>query len=224
MAQNYERPQPPAGTEIRSLLPQHGRGETLTPDTIVRAINRGNEPIIDKFDGIDYEIPPGWYEAPYGAVRHFQQRAVVPGSRNPEQKKQQSYIAIPNVDPADRCVPFTEAQCAQFKGIPEAIDRKNRISPDDRDHQIVDLGELAPGLAMGEAFGSGRRPQIDLSQQATPGAAAAAETVLQPPAENEALREIAADSAAVEGIEASEAAARQSRRRGGRTPVTENEG
>lgn len=189
----------------------------------MRAINRGDESIVDKFDGVDYEIPPGWFEAPYGAVKHFQQRAVVPGSRNPETKKQVSYIAIPNVDPADRCIPFTPEQCAKFRGIPEAIDRTHRISQDDREHQIVDIGDVAPGLAMGDTYGSGRRPQIDVTQQATEEAARRAETILQPPAENEAQREIASATAAVHGMEAQESADRNSRRRnrGGRTAVAD---
>jgi hypothetical protein len=51
-------------------------------------------PYRDMFDSGHYVIEPGYFTAPYGAAKHFQARAVVPGSRNPETNFQASFIAI----------------------------------------------------------------------------------------------------------------------------------
>jgi hypothetical protein len=48
----------------------------------------------DTYDGRHYVIAPGYFRTTYGAALHFQKRAVVPGSRNPETNYQASFIAI----------------------------------------------------------------------------------------------------------------------------------
>src|SRR5689334_7264451 len=121
MPPSYQRPPVPDGVEVRSLVSKHGGGEPLTAETIVRAINRGDEPIVDKYDGEDKIVPVGWFEGPYGMVKHFQNRAVVPGTRNPDTKHQKSFIGIFNIAPPERCVPFTAAEMRHFRGLPEAI-------------------------------------------------------------------------------------------------------
>lgn len=214
-SQQYQRPIVPEGIEIKNLAPKHGGGEPLNAETVVRAINRGDTPIVDKYDGINYVVPPGWFEGAYGMVRHFQNRAVVPGTRNPETRHQRSFIGIPNIDPPERCVPFTEAEMRKFRGMPEAIDRTNRSSEADRDHTIVPLGDVMPGM-MGAGGPASMRPVIDLSEQATPEAARRAETVLQPlpPEQNEAVQEALRSTAEAEGEAAAAASSgRVSRQR-----------
>jgi hypothetical protein len=48
----------------------------------------------DTFDSRHYIIGPGYFEVELAAAVHFKDRAVVPGSRNPETNFQASFIAI----------------------------------------------------------------------------------------------------------------------------------
>jgi hypothetical protein len=48
----------------------------------------------DTFDSRHYIVAPGYFEVELAAATHFKDRAVVPGSRNPETNFQASFIAI----------------------------------------------------------------------------------------------------------------------------------
>jgi hypothetical protein len=223
--QFYQPPDLPAGIKPKPLVPEHLHGVPLTPDTIVTCIQRGTEPVHDKFDGKDYVIEPGYFSAPYGAARHFQTRAVVPGSRNPETGKQESFIGILSVDRPDRCEPFSEEQCQRFGLKVEAIAREELSSPSARQAHLESVNAIRARMP-GAAFGSTLRPEIDLSAQASPEAEARAADALTPPAVNEAQvemaqteAEMAAEAASLAQRRADAAAARAAnagRKAGGR--------
>jgi hypothetical protein len=121
----YQRPAVDAPV-IRDRAPELA---ALTADTPVVIINRGNAPVEDRYDGEPWIIPPGHFTVPYGVAMHLRDRSVVPGSRDPISGKQKSFIGILNVDPEERCRPFTEAELRRFKLMPDAIDPAARSEP-----------------------------------------------------------------------------------------------
>jgi hypothetical protein len=205
--QYYNKPALPADAAVRSLVPMHEHGLKLTPETVVLCVHRGVEPLVDKYDGRDYEILPGFFEVAYGAALHFKARAVVPGSRNPETGKQESFIGIVGIDRPERCVPFTLEECERFNLIPEAIDRQSLSSRAAREAHLENVSAVLSRMP-GAGITGHMRPQIDMSQQATPAAEAAAEQALTPPAHNEAQAEIANAEAEFAAEQAADAARR----------------
>lgn len=194
----YERPSLGPNIVVRNLSPQHQRGIKLEPETIVTVIHRGDTPIEDKYDAVDYVIEPGYVDMPYGAALHFQARAVVPGSRivaatgrSPDgivKPKQASFLGILNVDPPEKCRPFTEAECAAFDLNPEAVYR----APGEVVYEDARLA-MAHSAVMNEVGiddVTGRSSYVENDP---------AGTALQPPRreDNVALQDIAADEAAV---------------------------
>jgi len=123
--ETYIRPVLPENVVVHQFAPDHLKGVELTDQAIVVIINRHpNKPYRDKFDGVNYTIPGGHIgEITFGAAQHFRERSVVPGSRNPETHKEDHFIAILNIDPPERCQPFTDEQAARIDAMPEALDR-----------------------------------------------------------------------------------------------------
>lgn len=182
-----ERPHLPGVVEVQQLTRQGVDTIVITPDTQVLCLHRGRrqtedgKPVYhanasgnrrtgwreqyfagdykDTYDGNHYVVAPGYFTAPYGAAKHFQERAVVPGSRNPETQGQRSFIAIVGVvqalpgggfevlksvdDPQD-WEPFTDEQCHDYEIAFEAIDRDAMVDPIDRE---VVLAGVRPGAA-----------------------------------------------------------------------------
>jgi hypothetical protein len=158
MADTYTLP-PVEGT-VTNLVPESAGGTQLKPDTTVLCIHRGRHVLVDKFDGIDYRIDPGLFYAPYGAARHFQRRAVIPGTRNPEINTEQSYIGIKGLDPDDMCEPLTDEEVALFGAAVEAIDRGSFSDPADRNTRTI-----RSGVAGRAPHPGGRRPDIKTSRE-----------------------------------------------------------
>lgn len=148
----YRKPE--GHTDVKVLVPESSNGHELTPSTPVLCIHRGRKPFTDKFDGIDYVIEPGKFEIAYGAAKHFQDRAVIPGTRDPEVGSQQSYIGIIGLDEPALCEPLTDEECERFGAAVEAIDRSTMISKEDRDVTVVKTGVRATRGA------GGKRPDI----------------------------------------------------------------
>jgi hypothetical protein len=151
----------------------------------------------DTYDGHHYIIPPGYFEVELGAALHFKDRAVVPGSRNPETNYQASFIAVVGVvaptpqgyrvlkpiDDPDQWPPFTDEECQAYEIAFEAIDRGSMVNPIDADVQVVETSgrlhggadrrpsRVSGGGGSGRSSGRGaRRPQIEATD----------ETILQP--------------------------------------------
>lgn len=146
--------------DIQQLVPQRGtRDVQLSPESEVLCINRGAEPLEDMWDSIPFSIPPGYFKTTYAAARHFRDRAVVPGSRNPETHRQTSFIAIIGivdyvqggfkvvkpVDDPREWETFTPAERAEYENQPEALDRAGMVNPIDRDVEIVSTSSATAG-------------------------------------------------------------------------------
>jgi hypothetical protein len=184
---DQERTQLRDVVEVQQLTRQGADTIVITPDTQVLCIHRGRRqtadgaPVYhpnaagnrrtgwkeqyfagdykDTYDGNHYVVGPGYFTAPFGAARHFQERAVVPGSRNPETQGQRSFISIigvvqahpgggfevlKSVDDPQEWEPFTDEQCHDYEIAFEAIDRAAMLDPIDRD---VRLETVRPGAA-----------------------------------------------------------------------------
>ena len=192
MADDYTDPTSnPRGGTIRDLVPLHHRGaRTLTPETEVALLHRGWTPIDDKFDGVDYELLPGRQMIAYGAAMHFRARAVVPGTRNPEIKKQESFLVIMDEAGPDRREHwrmFTDEERARIEGKVEAIARDELSMASDRDVKLVSTGRIAATMPGAGAGGGRMRP--DLQGDPRPGMPGLNE-VLSPPEHNEAQAEM----------------------------------
>lgn len=230
---------------VRHLVREGVHEVHITPETPVLCIHRGRrlqadgkpvyhgnaarhrdgdrEPFFegdykDTYDGNHYIIEPGYFSAPYGAALHFQRRAVVPGSRNPETGFQASFIAIIGVvdaqpgggfkvlkavdDQAD-WAPFTDDECAQYEVAFEALDRDAMTAPIDRKVVLRNVSETVAGGKRGSASrvkgaqpaagarGRGRGPQQEVTD----------EKIRQPipPEENSSVREAQQGRAAAAG-------------------------
>jgi hypothetical protein len=158
-ADHYVRPTLPPGVAVHSFVPEHGATEELTPEKYVFVLNRGVDPVRDKFDGTDYVIPPGVNEMPYGAAMHFRGRAVVPGSRNTETGKQESFLAILGIDKPEKCTPFSPEQCEAFGLRIEAIAREELMDPAARDARPVSRGDIERTVLSGQGRGVTMPPQ-----------------------------------------------------------------
>lgn len=123
-ARYYETPHVPEDVKIANLVRQGLAQQELTPDREVVAINRGVKPIKDMFDGQHFVIPPGLFRGRYDMVKHFQDRAVVPGTRNVEGGTEESFIGIIGLDEAARCEPLSVEQLERAGLAIEAIDRQ----------------------------------------------------------------------------------------------------
>lgn len=177
MGRTYTPPELSADTKIADLVPSDTGGAELTPDTIVTCINRGRRELVDKFDGREYRIPVGHFRCKYGEAVHFQLHQGIPGSRDVHSRKQSSWIGVVNVDPPERCRPFTEEECERFGQEPEANARHSRT--------IVQTSDFLPSIAGGD-MGPGA---IDLQRDR-----GAANELLEevPASENTALAEMRA--------------------------------
>lgn len=200
------------------LLSPVAASKKLGPESIVTIVFRGGPPIVDKFDGRDYVVPPlpagielwEWrevmhepaqFQVEYQVAAHLQTRAVVPGSRNPHTGKTSSQLGILEVDRADRCEPFTREQLEQF-GLAEAIDRTAAEIPSMRKVQVISTTE-----AVSAAMAAGQNIEERLDD--APGA-----EVTAPPAQHEGLAELQRDQAEFEA--AGGKASRTTPSRGGR--------
>lgn len=141
--------------QVRNLQPESSGEIKLTPETEVLVVNRGRETLFDTFNSKHYTIPPGFFLIEYGAALHFKARGVVPGSRNPETSFQASFFAIigvvvPKVDGGYMVVrkvdnpvewdPFTDEECEQYSHALETIDRGAMLDP----IESVDEVQLRP--------------------------------------------------------------------------------
>jgi hypothetical protein len=175
----YVRPQLPPDVLPVQLMPDVPGEAGLRPETMVLCINRGNVPLVDKFDGFDYTIPVGYFEHKYAAAMHFKSHQVVPGSRNPyDGKRQQSFIGILGIDSDADCRPFTDEELEAMGLQIEGIDRGSMVSPADR--------AAAPMPLRGQPPSSTRR--WDASQQSAEAADRVADAI-RPPATSAAERD-----------------------------------
>jgi hypothetical protein len=177
MSRTYRMPQVDA--PVQDLVPENANGAALTPNTPVLVIHRGTHTIHDKFDGIDYVIGPGYTTMPYGAALHFQSRATVPTTRNPETRTEQSFLGLVGLDNEWMVQPFTPEELARIYGASEAIDRESLVSRADRDVALLQTSRSMPMRS------EGRRPVIRGDGQVSQAAQEAAEHAFEPPAESD---------------------------------------
>lgn len=206
----------PRKADIRDLVPKHQRGPgSLTPESPVLVLNRGWNTYTDKFDGIDYDLPAGEVlEMPYGAALHFRARAVVPGTRNPEVKKQESFLVVMHpLGPDKRSAwrMFTDEERAWIEGKHEAIAREELSLASDRDVKLVSTGRVAASMPGAGAGGGNLKPQ--LGGDPREGMPSLDET-LSPPEQNAALEEMRAAEAERAAEKRAEAAKRGARKKG----------
>jgi len=188
-------------SKVRSLLPAHRQKQELKPDTLVTCLNRGPRRLVDMFDAEEYVIEPYMlFEVTFACAKHFQNRLIVPGTRNPnpadtELPQSVSWIAILGVDPPQACEPFDPALLERFGEKVEGLNR-DALPSADRDVQIAstaDLRRLLPGagaassvaaLAMAAghdvAAGAGGGGGLGLQQQIVGGSDEKREAALAP--------------------------------------------
>jgi hypothetical protein len=201
--------------EVRHLRPQISTEIKLTPETEVYCLHRGREPYRDQFDSHHYLIEPGYFKAPLGAAKHFQARAVVPGSRNPETRSQVSFIVIIGVcaetreglkvlkaiDDAVECTPFTDDECREYGHAVEALDRAAMVDPIDAQVDVVRIagnaGQAAAPSKSRVKGGGGATRVVRRNEIVGPGAEAL--KAKNRPGENDATRQIRRDTAAAAG-------------------------
>lgn len=211
--------------ETRVLCIHRGRNRTQDGQLVVVSPRRGEprlaatrEPGIayegdytDTYDSRHYIIAPGYFEVELGAAVHFKERAVVPGSRNPETNFQASFIAIIGVvsptgsgykvvkaiDPKEDWDPFSDEDCATYEIAFEALDRAGMDHPIDRDVVLASASSVMAGrpdkpasrVKGGTAArGTRGRTEIEVTDP----------SILQPipPEQNSTVRQIASDRVA----------------------------
>jgi hypothetical protein len=186
--------------EVLDLTPAAlATSKKVSDEDTVLCINRGRRNVEETFDGRHYSIPPGKFKCRYDAAKHFQRRAIVPGTRNLAAGGYQSFIGIIRtaderqlpLDPPELTEPYTDEELRAFGEKVEAIDREASGA--------VDVERVPIGSAMARTLRStsarGRAAGIDASQQATDEASANAEHVLDTPEES-ATREAEAEAEA----------------------------
>jgi len=179
MAQTYTRPPlPPWVAKPHDLASVDLKAIELTPKTSVLCINRGAAVYYDKYDGRDYEVPPGYFEVAYEVAAHFRERSIVPGSRNPVTGGQQMYIAILGIDRPEDCEPFSDAEVDAQAAAPEALDRSD-MPAEDRAIKVVQTN-VARARTAGRG---GRARDVSVEQNASRDLAPGA---LEPPVDGDA--------------------------------------
>jgi hypothetical protein len=184
----------PDRESVDVLLTERQNETTLKPDSPVICINRGRNVLEVTYNAEHLRIPgtrvvngvvkPGYFVTEYHAAQHFQNRCVVPGTRNLEQGGHVSWIGIlgsqdgrVKVDSDELCEPFTDDELALFGEKIEAIDRSALTGA------AADVVPVRTSVARAMVRGqgvSGPRAQIDASQQASELAAEAAGHVFDP--------------------------------------------
>lgn len=167
--------------DIQDLKPESSGEVKLTPETKVLCINRGRDVVKDTFDSRHYTIEPGYFTCDYGAALHFKNRAVVPGSRNPETHFQASFIAVIGVvvptadgfkvvlpvDHHEQWDPFTDDECREYGHAIEALDRDGMLDAIEDQVEIVPTpGTGGPKQSRvksggGKAAAKSRKPRIE---------------------------------------------------------------
>lgn len=179
MPVTYRRPTLPPGTAPPpNLASVDLKAQELTPQTTVVCINRGGLIYCDKYDGRDYEVPPGLFEVAYEVAAHFRARSIVPGSRNPITGGQQTYIAILGIDKPEDCEPFSDADVDAQAAAPEALDRSD-MPTEDRAVRVVPTNVVRARTA----GRGGRARDVSVEQNASRDAAPEA---LEPPVDGDA--------------------------------------
>lgn len=198
----YDKPELPVGVKPIAIRPQQ-QPNILGPDTEVTVIFRGGPPIVDMYDSRDYVVPekpdgldlvdyraqwcdPAYFTMPYAIALHLQERSIVPGTRNPTNFRiASSQLGILNVDPPDRCQPFTPDQLKRFGGTyKEGIDR-SLMEGETGKVAIVDVAPIANNLQVDRVIADAEESQrgfnrdveggegVAMVQSAEAGAAAA---------------------------------------------------
>mgnify|MGYP001581463998 FL=1 len=202
----------PEDVEVEDLTIARLNDASIEPTTPVICLNRGRKPIEMKFDGRDRILPVGYFVTEHGAARHFQERAVVPGTRNVEVGGHVSWFAILGttdkriaVDPPEMCVPFTDEELSAFGESLEAIDRKAMTGAD----RFVTPVRTQAARAMSRSQGAGgMRPVLDARTQVSDAAAEASAHIFDPPTEELATHVSEAEAAQEPvAVSASDAAA-----------------
>lgn len=160
MAQKYIVPDIPA-QELRPRVVAHE--QELTHETIVVVVHRGGPTIKDLWDSQEWVIPPGVHKMPYGIARHFQKRAIVPGTRNPNPEfggKAISQLAVVGIDKEENCRPFTEEQLRQFE-FKEGLDRSLYASLAKRSVDIVPTNDRLAQVLSGQVEGADDEEVMD---------------------------------------------------------------
>lgn len=161
----------PDMSDVANLMVERLNETTLKPDSPVICRNRGRRPIEGTFNGEHIVIPPGLFRTEYAAAKHFQQRSVVPGTRNLEVGGHVSWIGIlgsddgrVKVDSEDQTEPFTDEELQHFGEKVEAIDRSALTGA--AAHVVSVRTSVARSMVRGQAVG-GFAPQIDTGNQAS---------------------------------------------------------
>lgn len=141
----------PPGAQVALLRRQDEKANKIGPDTLVTVINRGREPLVRKWDGEDYVLPPFTADGgtdttptlrqmPYAAALHFQKHCPIPGTRDPLSNTlaAESFLGILDTDAPELCVPMTEDECQRAGQAIEAIER-----PAHEPTQVVEMKEVS---------------------------------------------------------------------------------
>lgn len=207
----YVMPHAPEGVTPADLMSTTSSGPVREPaeDEKVLCINRGREVLIDQFDSRHVEIPPGLFYIEYAAAKHFQRRLIVKGTKNLSSGAYVSYIGIQGVNAPELCEPFTDAQLEKWGESFEAVDRSADygLGRDVTPVSVNGVRASSPMLGM-QQRGPGSSRGIDVSEQASEVASAAAAAVLEPSAESD-TRAAAAEAASERGGDAPRRGARR---------------
>lgn len=179
----------PEDAEAEDLTEARLNNASIEPTTHVYVFNRGRRVLENMtFDGRHRDLPVGLFVTEYGAAKHFQERAVVPGTRNVAVGGHVSWLGILGtvdrriaVDPPEMCVPFTDEELGHFGESLEAIDRSAMTGVD---RYVVPVRtQAARAMSRSQGTGGMRAPfgnYVDASTQVSDAAAEAAEHVLDP--------------------------------------------
>lgn len=199
MARSYEPPAHGAAPRLEAVV----QSKKLSPTSTVTLVFRGGPPVIDKFDGRDFIVPPlppgvplhEWraqhqpasrWQVEYQVAAHLQKRAIVPGSRNPHTGRILSQLGIEEIDRPDRLEPFSVEQLKQFGLAREGLDRSQAELPSMREVTVINTTDaVSASLAAGQ--------DIDDVLERAPG-----EEITAPPEDHQGLRDVEADTAAYE--------------------------
>jgi hypothetical protein len=208
--------------ETRVLCIHRGRNLTEAGCLIVKNGRRGQARLheereagvvyegdyTDTFDSRHYIIAPGYFEVELGAATHFKDRAVVPGSRNPETNFQASFISIigvvastgngyrvvRRVDMPEDWEPFSDEECKSYEIAFEALDRAGMSNPIERDVTVVGTQSAIAGKPsrVKGGVGAGRPGRNKVALEVTD------DSILDPipPDQNSTVRQIASDRVA----------------------------
>lgn len=194
----YDLPENFDLSDVVSLMPEHTKKVELKPETPVVCLNRGPRVLKDMWNADEYVIPANAkFQLPYAAAKHFQERLIVPGTRNPNPSDASlppyvSWLAIFGVDPPEACVPFTEEQLVS---VGESIEGLNRLAMSAGDQVQIrktsDMTRGLPGLGLVPSGAASAAALGGVNQEIVGGTDETRERAIEPVVGSDAVSEFA---------------------------------